>query len=409
MSRFEKRPYKLYNKIQNYDWGTKDGDAFIPKFIEAEIKSGVPYAELWIGTHPKAPSEIEYEGKRITLNEIIQEYPSECLGNYVFKKFSGQFPFLLKVLSAGRALSIQTHPNKDQAKKLHSSDPVNYPDDNHKPEIAIALDSLTAIAGFRPVPEIKENLRTAKEINEFVGGQIIEKIVNSEDEKESAALIKELYGKIMIKAADKESLTECVSEVRGRLKNKKTLTAEEEQFLTQYELFGADVGLLSFFFFNIIQLKPGQAIFTDAGVPHAYIKGNIIECMANSDNVVRAGLTGKYKDVRTLLEIIKYDFKHYDIMNSGQTADDITYRTKADEFEISAYRKPAGFKASLHTENKPVVVLISDGNVEMKWSAEGKIYTEEYSKGDSFFIPAGLVEFEIYVINPAGYFIVRIP
>lgn len=111
---FTKRPYRLYNKIQNYDWGTKNENAFIPKLTGTKIQEGIPYAELWIGAHPKAPSEIEFDGKRVALNEAVKLFPIESLGKKVAKKFSNQFPFLLKVLSADRALSIQTHPNKEQ-------------------------------------------------------------------------------------------------------------------------------------------------------------------------------------------------------------------------------------------------------------------------------------------------------
>ncbi len=409
MKDFYRQPYKLYNKIQNYDWGTKDEEAFIPKLLGIETEPGIPYAELWIGAHPKAPSEIEFEGKRIPLNELVRKFPVECLGSYCAVKFSNQFPFLLKVLSAGRALSIQTHPDKAQAIKLHASDPVNYPDANHKPEIAIALDSLVAVAGFRPLNEIAENLRSLNELQNFAGRDLIEKILNTADDKKTGELVGELYGSIMKKAVEKQRLEECINNILDRLKNKKHLNTIEEQFLKQYELFGADVGLLSFFFFNLVDLKPNQAIFTCAGVPHAYIKGNIIECMANSDNVVRAGLTNKFKDVNTLLEIIKYDFKYYDIINSNQKSDEVTYRTGAEEFEVSSYNKPAGFGLNLKTEDRPFVYLITEGTMEIHWTSDARRFNEKFSKGESFFIPACINEYKISVTDPSEYFVVSIP
>ena len=132
------QPYKLFNKVQNYDWGTKNEDAFIPKFLGVKPEKDLPYGELWIGAHPKAPSEIEIEGIKYSLNWVIDNFPEEVLGKDVANIFGGKLPFLLKVLSAAQALSIQLHPNKKQAEILHAKDPINYPDDNHKPEIAIA-------------------------------------------------------------------------------------------------------------------------------------------------------------------------------------------------------------------------------------------------------------------------------
>ncbi len=408
MERLIAQPYKLFNKIQNYDWGTKDNDAFIPKFLGIKPEHDVPYAELWIGAHPKAPSEIEIDGKRFPLDKIIAEYPLEFLGEYVSKKFDNKFPFLLKVLSAERALSIQTHPNKEQAIMLHAADPKNYPDDNHKPEIAIAVDSLTAIAGFRPVDEIIMNLHSLPEVQDFAGKDNVEKIFNSIEISEQEKSIKELYSVIMNKAKETEELQTCIKSIQQRLKNRKDLSLEESQFLTQFSLFGADVGLLSFFFFNFIQLKPQQAIFTKAGVPHAYIKGNIIECMANSDNVVRAGLSNKFKDVNTLLKIMRYDFEEYEIINREMKVDDVSYKTPAEEFEVSYSKKSSGYFEKIKSDNKPKVYLISNGNLKISWTTDGGIMSQKFSKGESFFIPAFLFDYEISVEDEAEFYRVEI-
>jgi len=406
---FTPKPYKLSNKIQNYEWGTKNEDAFIPKFIGIKAELNIPYAELWIGAHPKSPSELEIDSECFPLDRIIESHCNEVLGSYVKNKFGGKFPFLLKVLSSAKALSIQLHPDKRQAENLHSLDSKNYPDDNHKPEIAIAEESLIAVAGFRPVNEIIENLRSLPEIKFLTGSVLIEKILESENKEESKELIKKLYQTIMTKADDKEKLSVCIKSIYERLNNKSKLSSEEEQFISQYQLFGEDVGLLSFFFFNIIKLDPGQAIFTDAGVPHAYIKGNIIECMANSDNVVRAGLTNKFKDVKTLLDIIKYDFSRYDIINSQAKQDEIVYKTKAEEFEVACYRKSKNFSRILQTENKPSVFLIADGQLNVRWNINDDPGSLKFSKGESFLIPASLKEYEIANESKVKFYHVTIP
>jgi mannose-6-phosphate isomerase len=403
------RPYKLFNKIQNYDWGTKNEDAFIPKFLGVKPEKDLPYGELWIGAHPKAPSEIEIEGTKYPLNTVIDIFPKEVLGKAVAKKHGGKFPFLLKVLSAARALSIQLHPNKKQAEYLHAKDPKNYPDDNHKPEIAIAMDSLTALAGFRPANQIKEILIKCPELKEYVGGIDYEMLIKTDNEKDLKEIIKMVYKTIMENADDKEKLENVINNLVERLSKQNHRTLEEEQFLVQQKLYGFDVGLLSFFFFNIIQLKAGQAFFTEAGVPHAYIKGNIIECMANSDNVVRAGLTGKFKDVKTLLKIMNYSFGEIDIINIKQKEDEIVYKTAAAEFEVSGYMKNKGSYHKLITEDKPIVVLIESGSLQVDWMIGEEKKSATFGKGESFISPAALSEFSLFMLENTKYYIVIIP
>jgi len=403
------QPYKLFNKIQNYEWGTKNEEAFIPKLLGVKPVKDLPYGELWIGAHPKAPSEIEIEDKKYSLNWVIDNFPEEVLGKSVAKKYGGKLPFLLKVLSAARALSIQLHPNKKQAEVLHAKDPQNYPDDNHKPEIAIAIDSLTAIAGFRPANQIKEIFIKCPELKEFIGGNNYKMMIETGNENDLKETIKKIYITIMENVDDKEKLKNVINKLIEKFSTQNQPTQEEEQFLIQQKLYGYDIGLLSFFFFNIIQLKPGQAFFTDAGVPHAYIKGNIIECMANSDNVVRAGLTSKFKDVDTLLEIMNYSFGEIDIINIKQKQDDVVFKTTAAEFEVSGYVKNAGSFHKLVTKDKPIVVLIENGNMQVEWiNGEGK-KSITFGKGDSFISPAVLPELSLFIKENSKYYIVAIP
>jgi mannose-6-phosphate isomerase len=261
MNNFLPKPYKLFNKIQNYDWGTKNENAFIANTIGINAQRDLPYAELWIGAHPKASSEIEIDGKKIQLKDFIDRFTNECLGGFVSKKFNGRFPFLLKILSADRALSIQTHPNKKEAEMLHKKDPINYPDDNHKPEIAIAVDSLIAIAGFRPVNEIAENIKSLPELHLLVGEKFVNDVITSETDTAQKQSVKNLYSELMRKAEDKNNLSVCVSNIFARLNSKENLSPEEEQFLIQHKLYGADIGLFSFFFFNMVQLQPASDIY----------------------------------------------------------------------------------------------------------------------------------------------------
>ncbi len=405
---FIPRPYKLFNRIQPYEWGTKNENAFIPKFLGIPAKPDKPYAELWIGAHPKAPSEIEIGGNRIPLNEAMAKYTHEILGEYVSKKFSGTLPFLLKVLSAARALSIQTHPDKSQAVKLHALHPEHYPDDNHKPEVAIALDSLTAFVGFKPADEIVASLRTVPELGEFADVHLFNEVTGRKGHDLETA-ITELYADVMRRAGDKERLSACIGKIRDRLSVRRDLAPEEVQFLKQYELYGNDVGLLSFFFFNLVDLKPGQAVFTRAGVPHAYIEGNIIECMANSDNVVRAGLTNKFRDVETLLDIMRFEFGRCEIMNPEQKMDEVVYNVDVEEFRVTHFRKGRGNTGVCWSNDRPSVYLIAGGGVNVAWNHAGADLVQDFSKGESFLVPASLSEFRVSSRDEADYFVVEIP
>ena len=404
-----RRPFRLRNKVQHYDWGTKDGNAFIPHLTGSPVMPGLPYAELWIGAHPSAPSEIVVGNRAVRLDRVIGEVPLEILGEEVARAFRGKLPFLLKVLSAARALSIQTHPNKEQARKLHAADPAHYPDDNHKPEIAIALDSLTAIAGFRPAREIADAFRRHPELGEITGEGLMRDVLSTRDETRLAGHLKAAYAEIMRRADDEATLDSVIGNVVDRLSAAGSRSEEEKLFADQYGLYGADVGLLSIFFFNLIHLKERQAIFTEAGVPHAYIRGNIVECMANSDNVVRAGLTGKFKDVASLLEIMTYRFGRYPVINEDQRSDGVVYRTGAAEFELTGYRKGARVETAVRPGRRPVVVLVLSGSLDVRWEGEGAPSTEAFRKGESFLIPAVLPEVLMSAREDVEFYTVSVP
>jgi mannose-6-phosphate isomerase len=404
-----RRPFRLLNKIQRYDWGTKDGDAFIPRFMGSPVVPGLPYAELWIGAHPSAPSDIVVGGHVSPLNSVIEDVPLEILGEDVARRFGRRLPFLLKVLSAARALSIQVHPDREQARKLHAADPAHYPDDNHKPEIAIALDSLTAIAGFRPAREILDAVRRFPELEEIAGRPLMRSVLGAKGDAELVGSLKTLYETIMHHAEDAALLGSVIGKIIDRVSAAGEHREEEELLVEQYGLYRADVGLLSFLFFNLIHLKARQAIFTEAGVPHAYIRGNIVECMANSDNVVRAGLTGKFRDVASLLEIVNYRFAPYPIINEDQKTDGVVYHTGAEEFEITAYQKGSGFDAVMYSGGKPAVLLVTSGSLDVRWESDRKWSSEPFMRGESFLIPASLSEWRVSADENVGFYSVGIP
>ncbi|KAF5303326.1 hypothetical protein FQA39_LY10065 [Lamprigera yunnana] len=290
-----------------YEWGKLGLDSKVavlhklgnPSFEVEEI----PYAELWMGTHANAPSEIKETGK--LLSSLIQENPS-VLGEPVRQYFGDELPFLLKILSIRKALSIQVHPSKDIAKRLHAERPDIYKDPNHKPEFAIALTKFQALCGFRPIEEIKWFMKNVRELRAIVGTDKAEKLICSNEQNEKDTL-KLCFRSMMMCSVDV---------VKKQLKQMlfKFSCLEQEDRSTQlapllenlYSQFPDDIGCFAIYFLNHVILKSGEALYLAPNEPHAYLSGDCVECMACSDNIVRAGLTPKYKDVETLCTTLNY-------------------------------------------------------------------------------------------------------
>lgn len=405
------KPYKLKNTIQHYEWGTKGKNAFIPKLLNVKPEKDKPYAEIWMGAHPKAPSRIVIHDKEFNLDEVIHQYPKEMLGNKTAKRFSNSLPFLFKVLSANEALSIQAHPSRRQAIVLHKKDPTNYPDSNHKLEIAIALDSLTALIGFRPLNQIIKTLKDYSEIGNFIGENYIEPIKGhkalSNDIKKK--FVKNIFTKLLKRSvSDEEVLTSTIQTIFKRLSKKKNQTEIEKQFIELFGKYKIDVGLLIIFFLNLVHLKKGEAVFTKPGVPHAYLKGNILECMSNSDNVIRAGLTPKFKDIIALLKVLTYELAPPKILRESKKGDSVVYKTDAKEFVIQIFTSN---KNELKFENQvgPRILLVLEGAIKFLFMDGVKTKSEKILKGESVFLPSILSDFKISSESNSRFVLVTVP
>lgn len=399
----------MRNPIQPYTWGMRGDEAFIPRLLGVTPEPGVPYAELWMGAHPKAPSAVLVEGEPVALDRWIATYPQEILGREVAARFDNRLPFLFKVLSAGEALSIQVHPNKAQAEVLHVRDPENYPDDNHKPELAVALDSLSALIGIKPYAGIVETLDRYPELAQFVGevacGALQEARGASEAVQWQAA--RAAFATLITRAITHErELVRAVETLAARLCRTPTshLREEERLFCELRTEYPADVGLLAIFMLNLVHLTAGQGVFIAAGMPHAYVRGNIIECMANSDNVVRVGLTPKFKDAQALVDILADEPQPVAILNGGN-APEVIYRTPAREFQVSRWRMEPGERRSETTGGRLEVMLVTRGEITLRWGSEA----ETFRQGDSILIPAMLERFVVQAQSAAELFRVEVP
>jgi mannose-6-phosphate isomerase len=393
------RPYALRNQIQPYAWGTRGDDAYIPQLLGRTPEPDTPYAELWMGAHPKAPSHVQVDpDTTVPLDRWIAADPRAALGAAVADSFGG-LPFLFKVLSAGQSLSIQAHPNRTQAEQLHARDPEHYPDPNHKPEVAVALDHLTALMGFRPYGELRAVLARYPEIAQFAGGKAAVLLPGDATGKPAqTAAVRALFEALIRRAIDEpEALARAVDGMAQRFQTAAVALDERaERFLTLRARYGSrDVGLFVLYLFNLIHLDAGEGIFTQAGVPHAYLGGTIIECMANSDNVVRVGLTPKYRDAQTLLEIVDPTPGAPDVLTGtpdpsvtllAGEARAVVYATPAPEFEVRRVTLAPGAALELPTGGGPAVLLVTEGRAALTWS-DG---TTSAGRGASYVLPACL-------------------
>ncbi|GBN46495.1 Mannose-6-phosphate isomerase [Araneus ventricosus] len=304
--------FKIQASIKNYDWG-KLGIQSVVAQLQKEgcsnfiVDEKTPYAEMWIGTHDSGPALIP-SLKNMKLKEWLLENP-QSLGDNIRKVFNHMtgLPFLFKVLSVNKALSIQAHPNKKTAEHLHRMFPDKYPDDNHKPEMAIALTDFEALCGFRPLCEIQTFFAEIPHLQKIVDSKTIEKFVNSDNND----ALKLLFTAIMTCSPEifQPVLLQILDYFKLKQFNNPLCESIHELFLKTYDQYLGDIGCFCLFFLNYLKLKPGEAIFLAANEPHAYLSGDCIECMACSDNVVRAGLTPKFRDVNTLCDILTYNCK----------------------------------------------------------------------------------------------------
>lgn len=402
----EPRPYKLDNTIQHYAWGAKSENAFIPRLIGLEPKPDTPYAELWIGAHPKAPSRIEMDEKWMPLTDVIATDPEGLLGVSVVQQFGKNLPFLFKVLSASEALSIQAHPDKKQAEILHSRDPVHYPDENHKPEIAVALDGLTALVGFKSTGELLQTCLDIPEIIDFAGLNLMEVFRQSPE-----VALRQFYSTLMRRALAKpEALDAAINRLQSRLVGKDALSETESLFLELRAKYpGPDIGLFSIFILNLVHLKPCEGVFLGAGIPHAYLKGNIVECMANSDNVVRAGLTPKFKDVEALVEILTYESGTPGIYHPDLRRLDTIYDPPVEEFRLVRSQLSAIDFKSVETESKIQILLVTEGKLLVSWNTGMDFGQREFAKGETVLIPARMRKYHIKSVTDTQFFTVQVP
>jgi mannose-6-phosphate isomerase len=352
-----------------------------------------------MGAHPKAPSRIQHNGQWISLPELIAKNPVDVLGKRVAHNFNNRLPYLFKVLAAAKPLSIQVHPDlhqaregfqRENAQKIPLDAPNrNYRDDNHKPECICALTRFWALSRFRKISGIlayfeKLNLRQ------------LEVELASLKKQPTANGLKRFYTSLMTLEKDRQK--RIVAEALGQARGFESEDAVFKWMLKLAEDYPDDIGVLSPVLLNLVCLEPGQALYLDAGELHAYLEGLGIELMANSDNVLRGGLTPKHVDVPELLRVLKFEDRDVTLLKPGKSiGNEFVYPSPAAEFVLSVI-KLNGDATYESPENRSVEILIcTRGNASI---IDRRDLTEtQLQQGASALVPGSI---EGYTLKGEG-------
>lgn len=350
--------YKLQGKVQHYAWG---GYEFIPSLLGFKNFAKEPCAEYWMGAHPTASAMLETEEGLQQWYDLIKRSPLEHLGEKVVRKFGG-LPYLFKVLDVREMLSIQVHPTKEEAEKGFEREEEagvrmdashrNYKDKNHKPEVMIALGEFWLLHGFKKEEELQHVLETVPEFN-FLSKIFLEdgyfglyKTVMEMSAEEADDLLVPLIEREITAPHTKDEPAYWVSKLYNGVAPARNV----------------DKGIFSIYFFNIVQLKEGEAVFQGAGVPHAYLEGQNVELMSNSDNVLRGGLTSKHIDVQELLKHIVFEGIEPNILRGEASGHEIRYPLPVQDFGIGTIKLENG-REYISKSRSAEVFLVMKGEV----------------------------------------------
>jgi mannose-6-phosphate isomerase len=379
----------LENPIQTYAWGSRHA---IAEFLGRPAPSAQPEAELWIGAHPKAPSRVVSPAGMGTLEDAVAREPLAVLGREVCDRFGNELPFLFKVLAAAEPLSIQAHPNQEQARRGWAREnaegvPIdaphrNYRDPNHKPELVCALTPFVALLGFRAPDEIARGLSP---VARPVLGQELGRL----SRERSPAALRALLARLLTLEPEEKAPLLALTAAEAARRSDDRAWSWVGRLLARHP---GDAGVLAPLYLNLVPLSPGEALFLAAGELHAYLEGTALEIMANSDNVLRGGLTPKHVDAPELLATLVFEPRAPELLQPVPSGPgERVYRTPAREFELGLldaapgqpYRPPAG---------RGVEVLLGlEGRALLR--AEGREH--DLGRGRSVVVPASLEGYEI--------------
>ena len=375
--------YPLNGRLQHYVWG---GGCYIPHLLHID-KTESHYAEYWLGAHPSTPSQLITTNGELSLLDFLQQNPT-ALGSQIRQLFGDNLPYLLKILDVANPLSIQLHPTKKQAEIGFAQEnaagiPLNdpkrtYKDDNHKPEMMIALSDFWLLHGFKTKAKILDTLRQRPSLAELAT-------------KLASQNLADFYADIML--ATQDQLAQWllpIIDAQQKAYEQNQLAMQNPDYWVLYTLHAMqisrdklDAGLMSFYLFNLVNLQVGEGIFQAAGVPHAYLRGQNIELMACSDNVIRGGLTPKHVDIEQLLKIIDCSEIVPQIIAPAPQNQVYTYPTPIADFALSNMPYAKNTEISDRTLNG-TILLVMAGEISLE-AAQQKLTLKQ---GQAAFIEA---------------------
>ena len=389
----------LKGSIRHYEWG---GYEFIPGLLGIQNQEARPFAELWIGAHPESPATAEIAGEMVSLADVIRRAPEEILGAAASRRFGGRLPYLLKVLDAKKMLSIQAHPDKRQAEEGYAREGAaamgtlsahrSYRDDNHKPEVHVALTEFWMLHGFRPLEQIARTFLSVPELGSVMPdlGQRLNAAGTNAGARRD--LLRELYASVM--RMPQARVDAVLAQLIRRLETEKPSDKNTHHFwvLRAAESFPLpegrrDRGIFSIYLLNLLHLQPGQGTFQPPGVLHAYLEGTNVELMANSDNVLRGGLTNKHVDSEELMRTLSFDSGTPSVLLGDPVSSTETiYRTSAEEFQLSRLELGPGKPHFRKAGHGPDTLIVLAGSARVSSESGSHLL----KRGETILAPHGL-------------------
>jgi mannose-6-phosphate isomerase len=378
----------LDNPVRAYAWGSR---TVIPELLGEEVPSAHPQAELWFGAHPADPSHLVHrDGGRTSLLDALRADPRQLLGDDRNARWDGTLPFLLKVLAADEPLSLQAHPSIEQARAGFAQEEAegvardasdrNYKDPNHKPELICALTEMHALAGFRD-PAVTVRLLRALEVPELAGHA---ELLAAQPDADGLRALFTTW--ITLPQAVLDTLVPALQEgCVGLAGGDGEFSTEARTALELSERYPGDAGVLAALLLNRVTIEPGEALYLPAGNLHAYLSGAGIELMANSDNVLRGGLTPKHVDVPELLRVLDFEATPPPIVVGKPDGDWIRYDTPAEEFLLRRFDAVAEAGGPVPVpDGGPRILLCTAGSARVR-SLGGEL---EIARGASVWLGA---------------------
>lgn len=389
--------YEIENVLRDYAWGSTTAIAA----LLGRPESGRPEAELWIGAHPDSPSvaRVPEDGSAATaLDTLISRDPEHFLGAESVTRFGPRLPFLAKILAAAQPLSLQVHPSLEQARAGFARENAegvaadapnrNYRDDNHKPEMILALTPFEALCGFRPAPEARRILAHVAAAFDSAEGNapaLIGALQEDLSVSDEGTGIRRAFERLITGG---RSVAEDTALVVAALLSGSSLAPYEAELNTAISLnekYPGDPGVLISLLLNRVSLAPGEAVYLPAGNVHAYLHGLGVEVMASSDNVLRGGLTPKFVDVPELLRTVDFQPVAVPRLASERTVlDQELFRPPFEEFQLQRIELAPDAGPVPIAQSGAAVVIVVAGNIYLD-SPKGDL---QLSRGGSAFLAA---------------------